>query len=98
MEELLQQIASHKQEIISIQPKDETEWESYRIRFLGTKGIVKHLFASMKEVPNDKKKEFGQILNDFKQFAEAKYEGWKSSGATVKGPSVSDIDLSLPGD
>jgi phenylalanyl-tRNA synthetase alpha chain len=98
MEELLQQIASHKQEIISIQPKDETEWESYRIRFLGTKGIVKHLFASMKEVPNDKKKEFGQILNDFKQFAEAKYEGWKSSGVTAKGPSVSDIDLSLPGD
>jgi phenylalanyl-tRNA synthetase alpha chain len=28
----------------------------------------------MKNVPNDKKKEVGQLLNGFKQMAEAKYE------------------------
>ncbi len=55
----------------------------------------------MKNVPADKKKEFGQILNDFKQFAESRYESWKSATtageATGSGPADGK-DLSLPGD
>ncbi|HMH32474.1 MAG TPA: phenylalanine--tRNA ligase subunit alpha, partial [Puia sp.] len=98
MEELLQQIASYKEEIASIRPDGESALEAYRIRFLGTKGIVKNLFASMKDVPNEKKKEFGQILNDFKQFAEAKYEDWKASGSASAVTPAPDMDLTLPGD
>ena len=30
-------------------------------------------------MPNEKKKEFGQVLNEFKQFAEAKFENAKES-------------------
>ena len=32
----------------------------------------------MKNVPAEKKKEFGLILNEFKQLAESKYEYWKT--------------------
>jgi phenylalanyl-tRNA synthetase alpha chain len=39
--------------------------------------------GEMKNVPNEKKKEFGQILNEFKQFTEAKYEELKSRQSTV---------------
>jgi phenylalanyl-tRNA synthetase alpha chain len=39
---------------------------------LGTKGIVKSVLSEIKNVPNEKKKEFGQVLNSFKVFAERK--------------------------
>ena len=77
METLIEQIQNYKQEIEKLTPNGAESLEAYRIRFLGTKGIVKNLFTEMKNVPSDKKKEFGQILNEFKQLAEVKYENWK---------------------
>ena len=77
MEQLLQQIEQYRQEIAAIVPNGAESLEAYRIRFLGTKGIVKQLFTEMKNVPGDKKKEFGQVLNEFKQLAESTYENWK---------------------
>jgi phenylalanyl-tRNA synthetase alpha chain len=71
--------------------------EQFRIRFLGSKGIVKNLFGEMKTVPADKRKEAGQILNDFKLLAENKFESAKQSVQTRKS-SREEIDLSLPGD
>jgi phenylalanyl-tRNA synthetase alpha chain len=98
MEELLGQLQAYRQEIESFPITNAQELEAYRIKFLGTKGIVKGLFGEMKNVPGDKKKEFGQVLNDFKLFAEAKYEGAKESTATDSGSLSQDIDTSLPGD
>src|SRR6186713_49631 len=103
MEELLQQIETYRSEIENIQISNPQELEEYRIKFLGTKGIVKNLFGEMKSVPADKKKEFGLVLNDFKLLAETKYEtakesgnGQASSGKNKK--AIDDLDLSLPGD
>ena len=56
--------------------------EAFRIRFLGTKGLVKNLMGEMKEVPAEQRKAFGQVLNDFKQFAETKLEELKSRSKT----------------
>jgi phenylalanyl-tRNA synthetase alpha chain len=98
MEQLLQQIAAYKQEIENQQANGADSLEAYRIKFLGTKGIVKNLFTEMRNVPAEKKKEFGQILNEFKQLAEAKYESWKQ---LVEGDTTSTaaaIDVTLPGD
>src|SRR5664279_3382718 len=78
MEELLEKLDSYRKEIVGTELTGADAAESYRIRFLGTKGIVKNLFQEMKNVPADKKKEFGQILNEFKQLAESKYEEAKS--------------------
>jgi len=52
----------------------------------------------MKNVPGEKKKEFGQVLNDFKQFAEAKFEQGKLATADQGSEKEEGIDLSLPGD
>jgi len=98
MDELLQQIAAYKQEIEGQPTNGADSLEAYRIKFLGTKGIVKNLFTEMRNVPADKKKEFGLILNEFKQLAEAKYENWKQQ---LEGSGASDaaaIDVTLPGD
>src|SRR5450631_701652 len=97
MEELLEKLDTYRREINGIEISGADAAEAYRIRFLGTKGIVKNLFQEMKNVPLERKKEFGQILNEFKQLAESKYEGVKE---TVNGQrsTVNDIDYTLPGD
>ena len=94
----MQQIAAYKKEIEDIVPDGADALEAYRIRFLGTKGILKGLFSEMKNVPGDKKKEFGLVLNDFKQLAESKYESWKNQVDSADISDGSHIDLTLPAD
>jgi phenylalanyl-tRNA synthetase alpha chain len=96
MEELLEKLEGYRKEIRESELDGADAAETYRIRFLGTKGIVKNLFQEMKQVPPDRKKEFGQILNDFKQLAESKYDQAKSVNRQPS--TVNQIDLSLPGD
>ena len=43
------------------------EVEAFRIKYLGSKGLLKGLFAEFKNVPNDQKKEFGQAINTLKK-------------------------------
>mgnify|MGYP000868548242 CR=1 FL=1 len=97
MDQIVQQIDAYKSEINQLEISDAASLEAYRIRFLGTKGIVKGLFGEMKNVAADQKKAFGAVLNEFKQFAEEKYEIWKAQTAG-KDEKAAGIDLSLPAD
>jgi phenylalanyl-tRNA synthetase alpha chain len=98
MEEVLQQIDAYRKEIEAFPITNAQQAEEYRIKYLGTKGIVKNLFGEMRNVPNERKKEFGQILNEFKQFAEAKYEEAKQSTVNGQQSTEEEIDLTLSGD
>lgn len=98
MESLLEQIQNYKREIENLTPNGAESLEAFRIRFLGTKGIVKNLFTEMKNVPAGKKKEFGQILNEFKQLAETRYENWKQELGNNLSVGIDSKDLTLPGD
>jgi len=79
MEQLLAQIAQLKTEITAFDGTVPDAAETFRIKYLGTKGLVKAIMGEMKQVPNDRKKEFGQLLNEFKLFAEDKYEALKAA-------------------
>ncbi len=72
--------------------------EEFRIRHLSKKGgLVTELFKDFKNVPNEQKKEFGQILNQLKDKVIDKVNQLKAelkSQDTVK----IGLDLSLPGD
>ncbi len=46
--------------------------EDFRIKFLGSKGLLKEVFAAFKNVPQEQKKEFGQVINLLKTIAEDK--------------------------
>jgi phenylalanyl-tRNA synthetase alpha chain len=95
MQSLQEQIAAYEPEIQAFEPANAAELEAYRIRFLGTKGIVKSLFAEMKHVPGDQKKEAGQVLNSFKQLAEGKFEAFKH--LQDGGTTTQAADYSMPG-
>jgi len=98
MEQLLQQIESYKTEISAFEASTADAVENFRIKWLGTKGLVKAIMGEMKNVPNERKKEFGQILNEFKLFAETKFQSLSEnkSGHPTKDSEL--IDWSLPGD
>ncbi len=98
MEQLLQQIELYKQDISHYTTTTAAEVETFRIKYLGTKGLVKDVMGEMKNVPNDQKKQFGLILNEFKLFAEEKWNTLKEAVENAAGDSVdSSIDLTLPG-
>lgn len=96
MEDLLKQIQQYTSEVEAAAIHNADETEQFRIKYLGTKGIVKTVMGEMKNVPNDQKRAAGQLLNDFKQVVEAKYETLKTQFANDSDQSE-NIDLSLPG-
>lgn len=96
MPSLQEQILAYEQEINAFAPATPADLEQFRIRFLGTKGLVKLLANEMKSVPPEGRKEAGMLLNGFKQLAEARFAHFSAlqQSAAASGPA---IDISLPG-
>jgi phenylalanyl-tRNA synthetase alpha chain len=96
---LQDQITQYTAEINSFDTASAEELEQFRIRFLGTKGIIKDIFDEFKAVSPEEKRTLGKVLNEFKQLAEAKYQvlNEKTANAQLQS-SNSQIDLTLPGE
>jgi len=95
--EAFNKISELLEEIKTAQPTDAASLEAFRIRFLGTKNIIKPLFGEMKSVPNEKKKEFGQAMNALKVAAEEKFSVLKDlQEVSASKLAQADMDLSLP--
>lgn len=76
---------------------DAAALEAFRIKYVGSKNIIKALFGEIKNVENDRKKEFGQLLNDAKQAAEARFESEKSVlESQLDATAGHDLDLTAP--
>ncbi len=69
---MIDQIKAYIQEVEAFQTTNKNELEQFRIKFIGSKGILKDLFAAFKTVPNEEKKAFGQLINQLKNAAEEK--------------------------
>jgi phenylalanyl-tRNA synthetase alpha chain len=97
MDAILAQIDALREEIRTFETTDPELLEAFRIRFLGTKGVVKALMGEMKNIPAEQRREFGQVMNAFKEAAEARHETLKEamSGSEAK---ASGPDATLPGD
>ncbi len=59
-------IESIKQQLDAIKAESLKEVEDLRIKFLGKKGLVTELFNDFREVPNEKKREVGALINELK--------------------------------
>ena len=68
---LQDQITQYTAEINAFDTTNADELERFRIRFLGTKGIIKDIFDEFKSVSPEEKRTLGKVLNEFKQLAEA---------------------------
>ncbi|MDJ0645131.1 MAG: phenylalanine--tRNA ligase subunit alpha [Flavobacteriaceae bacterium] len=74
------------------------EVETFRIKYLGSKGILKGLFAEFKNVPNDQKKAFGQTINTLKKAAEDKVAVLKDALESSAQEKSVYGDLTRPGE
>ncbi len=70
--------------------------EHFRIRFLGSKNIIKPVFGEIGKVPVELKKAYGQQVNELKQLAEEKFESASSQLSSIAETPQDIPDLSLP--
>lgn len=96
MSNITEQIAAYRRELEEYVAETAEAAETFRIRYLGAKGVIKNLMAEMKNIAAEQRKETGLILNEFKQAAEAKFESFQLNQKPVK--SAADLtDYTLPG-
>ena len=98
MDTMIDKIKELIAEAESFTAQTKEEVETFRIKYLGKKGLLNDFFAEFKNVANDQKKEFGQTINTLKKVAEDKVNALKEeleSKEEVKGVYG---DLSRPGD
>ena len=82
-------------ELSSVQLPDEQTLEQFRIRFLGSKNVLKDLYAAIKDIPNDQKRAYGQQVNALKERAEQLYH--EAKAALTQTQSVGpEEDLTRP--
>lgn len=94
--DLFEQTNNIQKEIEAFSILDNTTLEQFRIKYLGSKNILKDIFAEIKNIPNEQKKAFGQLVNETKILAEQKFELHKEKYNTTTS-SKQELDLTLPG-
>ncbi|PRY54446.1 phenylalanyl-tRNA synthetase alpha subunit [Arcticibacter pallidicorallinus] len=92
------QITQYTSEILAFEPKSAEELEAFRIKFLGTKGIIKDLFDQFKAVSPEEKRLLGKVLNEFKKVAEERHQQFKDELEAGSGADEAIADLTLPGE
>ncbi len=98
MENLLAQIEQNKKDIQETVVSNKEQLEAFRIKYLGTKGLVKTIMGEMKTVAPEQKREAGQLLNEFKIFTEAAFEAFQDNlGNGPENSQAAAIDVTLPG-
>ncbi len=81
-------------EVQNFQSSAKDEIEQFRLKYNGKKGIMNDFYDSLKQIPNEQKKDFGQKINILRNAVNEKLE-------TLKSASESNIilekeDLSRP--
>ncbi|WP_066630084.1 phenylalanine--tRNA ligase subunit alpha [Labilibacter marinus] len=93
---MLDKIKALREEIKQLTAQSAEEAEHLRIKYLSKKGIVSELFNDFKTIPNEQKREVGQVINVLKNEAQEFINSLKEqfTSTQVKGTGV---DLTLPG-
>ena len=76
MQERIQQLTA---ELQALTAHSEQEVEDLRIKYISKKGLVSQLFDEFKAVPNEEKKQVGQLLNALKMLATDKINELRAS-------------------
>ena len=95
---MIDKIKGHIAEVESFNAATNEEIETFRIKYLGKKGILNDYFAEFKNVPNEQKKEFGQVINQLKNAATQRVNSLKESLENSQEEKGVYGDLSRPGE
>ena len=92
LDELAQSAAA---ELAGLKSPDDAE--RFRIKYLGTKGLLKQASDHLRTIPADQKRAFGQQLNVLKNELTAKFEAARKDLAAAKPAAGSLTDVTEPG-
>ncbi len=95
---MIETIRKHIAEVEAFSSTNKEEIESFRIKYLGKKGLLNHFFAEFKIVPNEQRKEYGQIINTLKNAAQEKVIELKQALDDLQESKGVYGDLSRPGE
>ena len=95
---MIDKIKSAINEISSFESNSREGVESFRIKYLGKKGIINKFFLDFKNIDNKQKKEVGQILNKLKNVAHQKVDDLILGLSKNSKDSISINDITRPGD
>lgn len=95
---MIDTIKEHLSEVEQFTSTSKDEIESFRIKYLGKKGLLNTFFAEFKNVPNDQKKEFGQAINQLKNNATDKVNSLKTALENTAETKGKYGDLTRPGE
>jgi len=94
---MYEKIEALKKEIAQYQVATENELEQYRLRFISRKGELTDLFAEVKNVPAEEKKNYGMAVNELKNAAQSKFKELIDELNHQKSKDEGEnIDLTLP--
>lgn len=93
-----QKIDQLSKEVTASSPANAEELEAFRIKYLGSKGILKDLFDEFKTVSPNEKRVLGKVLNELKKLTEEKYQTLKTGFESQNQTQASQLDLTLPGE
>ena len=92
-----EKVEALKSEIANYIASGNDQLEAFRLRFISRKSVIADLFADMKSVAVEERKEMGIILNDLKNQAQNKFkELIDSLDKTKEATSEAPTDLTLP--
>jgi len=95
--EIFEKVNQLKSEIESASPSGKEEVEQFRIRYVGSKNVLKSLFGEIRNVENERKKEYGQLVNAVKKAAEDKFQALKDAvESAAEEASGQELDLTAP--
>lgn len=95
---MIETIKEHLAEVEKFVSTSKEEIEAFRIKYLGKKGLLNTFFAEFKNVPNEQKKEFGQVINQLKWAATEKVNALKTSLENNTETRGKYGDLTRPGE
>ena len=64
---MIGEIKKHLEIVAKFNSSNEKEIESFRINYIGKKGVLTNFFNEFKNVPKTTKKEYGSLLNNLKK-------------------------------
>lgn len=91
MQQRIQQLTA---ELQALSARSEQEVEDLRIKYISKKGLVSQLFDEFKSVPNEEKRQVGQLLNALKTLATDKINELCASLSSGGDSSEEGIDWS----
>jgi len=95
---MIDKIKQHIKEAEAFNDKSKEALEAFRIKYLGSKGLLKELFNEFKNIPNDQKKDFGQVINTLKTVAEEKVRAIQEELESKEESKGLYGDLTRPGE